>query len=651
MAEGIVYLDVDDEITSAASRIRNAPGTKVALVVPYGSRIATSRMNFRLLSREAVVSNRRLSIVSGDAAARSLAASAGLPVFATVPEYEEAIARPASTDAGDPATAPDATAGETTSEDADSASIVPGAVAGAAGLAASATVAAVGPAGSAEAAAQAATSAATAADAVPGRKSQRPRRPPPEPAAILSAADAGGAEPVHPGWAGADHPALDADAIDADGAERTGGRSRGPLIAAVGLAALAVVVLAVGAYLFLPSASIALTPRRDTIGPIELTVSADPDATDVDVANSVVPAIRLDVPVEAARTFTTTGTHVEESAAHGAVTFTNYDTSSGVTIRSGSIVSTEGGVRFKTQATVALQPAAVFPSFQPTSDSVAINAVKTGEGGNVPANTIRVVPEGQDPVLLRVNNPNSTSGGTHTETPEVTKAEVDKAMAALQVDLQKAFDAAIAAGAGAPADTTLFPDTAAIGQTTPDVDPKSLVGKAVATFDLKLTANGTVIAVDPTPVAAIARTDLETQVAQDHRLLADSVVIEVGAGTVGEDGQVTFQASARAVQVAIVDGDAVRALVKGKTAVEAKAALVSYGTAEVTLWPDWVSTVTGVDSRLSIAIDEGPADAGGDGASPGPSSSPRRSGSTGSPAASSAEPPAASATADASSAP
>ena len=52
MAEGIVYLDVDDEITSAASRIRNSPGTKVALVVPYGSRIATSRMNFRLLSRD-----------------------------------------------------------------------------------------------------------------------------------------------------------------------------------------------------------------------------------------------------------------------------------------------------------------------------------------------------------------------------------------------------------------------------------------------------------------------------------------------------------------------------------------------------------------------------------------------------------------------
>src|SRR6187399_1448121 len=90
MAAGIVYLDVDDEITSAAARIRSSTATRVALVVPYGSRIATSRMNFRLLSREAVMSNRRLSIVAGDAASRSLAASAGLPVFASVAEFETA---------------------------------------------------------------------------------------------------------------------------------------------------------------------------------------------------------------------------------------------------------------------------------------------------------------------------------------------------------------------------------------------------------------------------------------------------------------------------------------------------------------------------------------------------------------------------------
>ncbi|MEO5940949.1 MAG: hypothetical protein ABIZ72_08170, partial [Candidatus Limnocylindrales bacterium] len=163
MAEGIVYLDVDDEITSAAQRIRSAAATRVALVVPYGSRIATSRMNFRLLSREAVLNNRRLSIVSGDAAVRSLAASAGLPVFGSVAEYESASA------GGDLARAGDVAVGAPGPADAVGAPGPADAAAAAAGvagvapasLAASATVV-VPPTGDV---------------ATPGRKSQRPKRP------------------------------------------------------------------------------------------------------------------------------------------------------------------------------------------------------------------------------------------------------------------------------------------------------------------------------------------------------------------------------------------------------------------------------------------------------------------------------------------
>ncbi|MFH0750992.1 MAG: hypothetical protein V2B17_04080, partial [Chloroflexota bacterium] len=86
----IVYLDVDDEITSAAARIRTAPEVDVALVLPAGSRIATSRINFRLLAREASSRSRRLAIVAPEASTRALAASAGLPVFASVMEYGEA---------------------------------------------------------------------------------------------------------------------------------------------------------------------------------------------------------------------------------------------------------------------------------------------------------------------------------------------------------------------------------------------------------------------------------------------------------------------------------------------------------------------------------------------------------------------------------
>jgi hypothetical protein len=619
MAEGIVYLDVDDEITSAAQRIRAAAGTRVALVVPYGSRIATSRMNFRLLSREAVMNNRRLSIVSGDAAARSLAASAGLPVFGSVGENESAGGAspapetPAEVVAPAPAevAAAAAAAGGVTGEMAE-------------GLAASETVVMATPA---------------ADDAPPvGRRSQRPKRPiDTEPgaaalgaaagAATASAAPVAEASVVAPPGRPADlRPGADDDARDLP--PILGGRIRGSTIAVLGLLVLALVVAGVGAYVFLPSASVTLVPRQDSIGPLDIDVSADPTVTVVDPEASVVPALRLDVPVEAARTFTTTGKHVEESAARGSVTFTNYDTSSGVTIPSGSVVSTEGGVRFRTQRSIALQPASIFPVFAPSSGSVQVVAARPGEAGNVPANTIRVVPQGQDPNLLKVNNPADTSGGTRTETPEITQAEVDKAVSTLQADLAKAFADAVAAGASAPPDTTLFPETADLGTVTPDVDPKTLVGKPLETFDLKLTAKGTVIAVDPRPVETIARTELLRHVAKDHRLIEDSVQIVVGDGTVGEDSQVTFQATIRAAQVLIVDPAAVPGLVKGKTKAEAEAALAPFGRATVTLWPDWATTVTAIDARLSVDVEEGAA--AGPGSSPAPggpgaSPSPRRS--------------------------
>ena len=591
MAEGIVYLDVDDEITSAAQRIRSAPGTKVALVVPYGSRIATSRMNFRLLSREAVVSNRRLSIVSGDAAARSLAASAGLPVFGSVAEYESS---------GQPG----GTTGGPRSDEAVRPRDVP---------------IARPPAPVADPPPVLLPTEQTVFDP-PVRKSQRPKRP------VPSATPAARPEPL-PIWTGPPPgtggvpPETSARRSSAPGDTPAGGRGRGPVLAGFAVLGLAVIVLAVGGYLFLPSATIAVTPRRDPIGPVILTVAADPNATAVDAVGGIVPAIRLDVPVEAARTFPTTGTKVKETPAAGSVTFTNYDPTASNTIPVGSVVSTEGGIRFRTLATLLVPRASFTPpsTTVPSQGSVAVQAVKPGLEGNVPANAIKVVPPGENPLFLAVANGNPTSGGTHTETPQVSKAEVDKAMTTLQDDLDAGFRDAVAAGAGAPPDTTLFPATAVLGAATPDIDPKTLIGQPIASFDLKLTATGSVIAVDPRPVATLARAQLVGLVAKDHRLVEDSVDIVVGDGAVGEDGQVTFQATARAVQVAIVDAAALRSLVVGKTAAAAQAALAPFGAASVELWPAWVSTVTGVDARLSITINDGTAasgGAGGSGASP-----------------------------------
>ena len=72
------YLDDEAEITDAVARLRAAEDRLVVLVVPPGSRIATGRINFRLLAREASARDLRLAIASPDEQVRSLAGAAGV---------------------------------------------------------------------------------------------------------------------------------------------------------------------------------------------------------------------------------------------------------------------------------------------------------------------------------------------------------------------------------------------------------------------------------------------------------------------------------------------------------------------------------------------------------------------------------------------
>src|SRR5687767_12255190 len=86
------YLEPDDEITGAIARLRAVTDGEAVIIVPAGSRIATSRINFKLLAREA--NERRLNVVavSDEPAVRALAISAGLPAYDSLAGAEQALA-------------------------------------------------------------------------------------------------------------------------------------------------------------------------------------------------------------------------------------------------------------------------------------------------------------------------------------------------------------------------------------------------------------------------------------------------------------------------------------------------------------------------------------------------------------------------------
>jgi len=520
----IVYLDVDDEITSAAARIRDLEAERIVLVLPLGSRLATSRINFRLLAREAAARGKHVEIVTNDASARALAASAGLPTHVSV----------AALDAGPPAPAPGGGPPESDSPTLVLPTIHP-----------------------------------PAERAVP--VPQVGRRPP---------------------------------------------RRQGPLIVAV---LLLVGILAAGgiaAFLLLPSAEIVLVPAAETIGPLELNVTAQAGVTQPDPVNLLVPATRFSFDVTASQTFPASGLKVTETAATGEVTFSSLNTGGSNTIASGSIVKTEDGIEFRTLAEVTL-PAAQIGIVNnefviiPSTRKVAVEAVVPGISGNVASNTIVIVPEGENPIRTLVRNEIDASGGTHTEGPLVEQADVDAALLALDGALLAAFDEQVAGATGVPEGTTLFGETKSLGPATPSVDPATLVGLEASEFELGLRAQGTVLGVNPGPVSTLADARLRTAVDEGYAVSEASISIVVGdpivAGTV-----VTFPVTVRAIEVRIVDAGALLARVRGLGLPQARSILAEYGEATITVWPDWVTTIPTADGRTTLTITE----AGGPSASP-----------------------------------
>ncbi len=610
----VLYLDIDDEITTAAARVRGAEGTRVAMVLPNGSRVATSRINFRLLARDATLNGKRLSIVAGDAATRALAASAGLPIFASVAEYESSIAEERGEGTGDAADASAAT-GAATPAASEPSTPEPAAIA-----------------------------AATASTRSP-RARRKPREPaeetaePPTQALPAVATASAAMSPVPPVAPPLDDPrvpvmhatrapaAVPAARVVADtpsdivppapsrvtgsrvltapvGRQLLPGTLRAPLAIGLAVLALAVVVGGVGAFVFLPTATAVITPRQTTIGPVPLRIVADPAVVEPDPEARTVPAQTKTLDVEATQTFTTAGKRVEETTAKGTVRFRNKDFTSTNTIPRGSIVSTQSGIRFRTDRAVTV-PRAELVGLQvfPASANVRVTAVKPGTDGNVEPNTILVIPRGEDPQTIDVTNPDQTSGGTREEFPRIVQADLDAATKALGEALTAAFDEKLADPALTADGTTVFSDTAALGTPTYPTDPATLLHDEVETFELTATATGTVLAVDEGAVQAVAEANITSHVETGYALVDGSSVIDKSLGQV-EDGVIAFPATITASQVLLIDPAAIEAEIRGKSLADAQAILDGYGQAELAVWPDWVGTIPTLDARVEVRMAE-----------------------------------------------
>ncbi len=538
----IYYLEIDDEVTSAAARIRDSSDNRIALVLSGGARVATSRINFRLLAREARHRNKRLAIITGDPSVQSVARSAELPVYASVGEYERAeAARARGLAEGTTTAASDAL-------DELALTVGPGTHAAAAGS---------GPAGSG--------GALGGAPARPSRVTGGP-------------------------------------VVGTSGAA-SGSGMRVSKAAIAGISAILILVLAAAAFFFYPSATVAVTLREEPVGPIALIVKVDPGVSVPNDQAGTVPGQTKDFPVSVSGTFNATGQKVVETAATGMVTFSTINNVFSVPVPIGTKVTTAGGTAFLTAAAVII-PKATSSNLVLTPGKVEapIQAVTKGTSGNVAPGSI-VKPPSNLPAgsQVSVTNKSPTTGGTHTVTPQVQQSDLDSAQNSLYGQMNLRFKDALAAPGAVPAGSTLLEASAQLGSATCTPDPAGLVNQDGASFDLACTGTGTATLADMASVKALGERRVKTAVKTGYELVENSVTTELGTPIV-QGSAVVVPVTVRAMQVPVVDLNVILAGVKGKSLDEARAFASRYGTVEISVSPDWASTMPSFDFRIDIQL-------------------------------------------------
>ncbi len=372
----------------------------------------------------------------------------------------------------------------------------------------------------------------------------------------------------------------------------------------MGVVLTLVAAFGVGGYLVLPSATVVVTPRPETLGPIEVPVRADPDATAIDAVAGIVPATRLSHDFNASGEFPATGKRVVQAKAKGTVRFTSSNTFLKVEVRAGTQVATISGIVFVTTQTVVVPKAKAPPQvteFTPGVATAPIQALRAGPAGNVEANSITRGPDSFVSNLIAVTNPDPTTGGKREEFARVSQKDIDAAKAALTKQVQDQFGAWAKAPDELAGGATAFPATAAMAEPLPTPDPATLLNVEEPVFQLQLDASGTVVAVDTALVEQVAAERIKGSITAGHSLQEGSVAVTIGEGQA--DGDIVgFRASASAATIPTLDPAQLRAEIKGRPVDEARRILSQYGTVTIDTWPGFASTIPTLDARLELTI-------------------------------------------------
>jgi microcompartment protein CcmL/EutN len=554
MKDNALYLEVDEDITSAIDKLGKAPAGAVQLVVPKRSTMLQSIINLKLLKKAAEQSGKDLVLVTGDRIATDLAARVGLAVAPSIggkPVFTEAVI-------------PEALKSNEEVIEAD--------------------------------------------DPEPPKVSTTPEtKTNPFKKATLKRTEVSDGPPT------AEISAVGAQQIGEAAAAPSIKRPKVPnfrrlqrRVMWVGVAAFLVVGY-LAAMFFLTSAKVTLYAAGTRVS-IDTTFSVDPSLKATDPAKAVLAGQLVSESKDLSGPFVPSGKKDAGTKATGTITVSNsYDTSPH-TLVAGTRFQAPDGKIFKSTADGSVPGATVGLSggqivLSPgMSSPITVESDQVGDSYNeAPAKYS--IPGYSAAMQAKINGQGTQmSGGTTKTVTIVAQSDVDTEKAAL---LAKDADTiARDLQSRVPTGYIMLPASQTTSATT--VNPSPVVGGEGETGSLAIKVTYTVLAVKQSEYAGLLHEQEQKQVGDTNQVYADGLsTAQVTVGDKDTSGRQSFHLTTEAYGGARLDKLKIAASLKGVRfgdAVTLAQGLPGVSRADVTIWPIWVSSMPARPDKISITI-------------------------------------------------
>lgn len=567
MKENALYLEADEDITSAIDKLQKLAGDSAQIVVPKRSTLLQSVINLKLLKKAAADYHKELVLVTNDRIAADLAARVGLAVAPSL----GAKAIMASN------AAPAPSINEDIIEEADPEPLPP---------------------------------APEPVVQTSKPKLKRPffaRKPVAEGASSAPVELAAGAGLGAGGAATADEPAADTPAKSALPKVKVPDFNRlQQRLLWVGLAAFLVVGYVAAMY-FLSSAKVTLFASGTKID-IDTSFSADPNLKQSDMDKGVLAAQTVSFSKDLSGPFTATGKRDVGTKATGSVTVYNeYDTNAHTLVAGTRFQSPDGKV-FRTKSDVVVPGAAVglkngqFVLTPGKSDPVAVEADQNGDSYNqAPARYI--IPGYAGDMQAKIYGQGAQmNGGTSKVITVVTQADIDKAKSELlsqdkdtvQKDLEDKAPTGYRVLAGSEQ------------QNADAVTASPALDQEASSAKLTVKVNYSQLAVLKKDFEELIRAQEQKQIGDANQIYDDGLdAAKLTLGDRDSTGRQSFHIATQAYGGARLDEKVIAAQIKGKKygeAIKQVTSLPGIQRAEINLWPVWSTGLPGRPDKIKVTI-------------------------------------------------